>query len=676
MRHGQMRWQAFDEAFASLRPAHALEPFDADASASWDLLSADGKGIRLSRTITPNSGVVRPLDAQALSDFVAEGLLTLDYDNDGVVDVLGWNETAVKIHRGLPDGRYRAVDLVRSPPMTIRACDVGDIDADGDLDLLVAGSERVTVFSNEGGNKNHWLDVSLKARQIKGGEVSASGRVNAHGAGSLLELKAGDHYQPAVVRGQTTHFGLGQRRSADAVRVMWLNGVPQNIVQPAPDQAVCELQVLTGSCPYLYAWNGTKFEFVTDLLWAAPLGLQAAEGVLLPAREWEYLKIPGERLAAKNGEYVLQITEELWEAAYFDEVKLMAVDHPANVEIFSNEKVGPAEIAEFKIHTATKRRQPVAARNHRGRDLLSEIAEEDGIYSKPFDSKLRQGLVEDHFLELDLGDVSDATSIELFLAGWIYPGGTSINVAVSQNPELPQPKPPALLVPDGNGGWKEALPYMGFPGGKTKTIAIDLSGMLTSGDHRIRIATNFELYWDQIFFTVDEPAVELRLNELPPQSTDLHWRGFSEILHRRGNGPEQFVYDRVTREPKWPPMKGQFTRYGDVLDLIRSRDDRLLVLGAGDEATLRFTAPADPPPGWKRDFLLYSVGWDKDANLCTVLGETVEPLPFRSMTGYPPLPGERPPASAEYQKYLRDYQTRVQDNAFWRAIRSSQPLTE
>jgi hypothetical protein len=454
---------------------------------------------------------------------------------------------------------------------------------------------------------------------------------------------------------------------------MWLNGVPQNIIQPPTERAVCEQQLLTGSCPYLYTWNGNRFEFATDLLWAAPLGLQAADGVLLPSREWEYLRIPAKKLAARDGEYVLQFTEELWEAAYLDEVKLIAVDHPGDIDIYSNEKVGPAEIAQFKIHTAREKRRPLAARNPRGRDLLAELTAEDGVFAKPFDTKLRQGLVEEHYIELDLGELSaDARRVILFLTGWIYPSGTSLNVAISQNPDLTQPKPPALYVPDGAGGWREALAFMGFPGGKTKTIAVDLTGKLTKGDHRLRIATNLELYWDQIFFTVDEPAVELQHSELNLTSADLHYRGFSRIIHGNSNGPEQFLYEQVATGPRWPPMQGRFTSYGDVTELAAKRDDRMVVFGAGDELTLRFRAPrGDLPPGWKRDFLLYNVGWDKDANLCTIAGQTVEPMPFAKMHNYPPSAEDRPPDSAAYRQYLRDYQTREQPAAFWRTIQQN-----
>ena len=389
--------------------------------------------------------------------------------------------------------------------------------------------------------------------------------------------------------------------------------------------------------------------------------------MLAPPRDWEYLKVPGEMLAAKDDKYVLQITEELWEAAYFDQVRLIAVDHPAEVQIYSNEKVGPPAPAEYKIHTATHPRPLRVAKNHNGRDLLLDLSAADGVYARVHDRKLRQGVVEDGYLELDLGDLRDAKEVTLFLTGWVYPAATSINVALSQGGSLPPPAPPALFVPDGKGGWREALPFMGFPGGKTKTIAVDLTDVLATGDARLRIATTMEFYWDHIFFTVDEPPAEVQTTELAMISADLHDRGYSRVVPDLHNGPEQFVYDDVSRQPKWPPMHGRFTRFGDVKELLTERDDRLLVMGAGDEVTVIFQVPEKPlPRAWKRDFLLYNAGWEKDGNVLTVLGQTVEPLPFQAMTAYPWPDGETVPRSPAYQEYLRKYETRRQTNQFWR----------
>jgi len=408
--------------------------------------------------------------------------------------------------------------------------------------------------------------------------------------------------------------------------------------------------------------------FATDLLWAAPLGLQRAEGKLMPAREWEYLKIDAP-MVPLDGRYRIQVTEELWEAAYFDRIRLVVVDHPADVEIYSNEKVGPPDIAAFGIHSVRSPMRPISATNASGADLRAEIASADGRFARSYGRKLRQGLVNDNALILDFGTIPDAGKARLVLTGWTYPTTVSQNVGLSHDPALALPKPPSLSVPDGVGGWREAIPFTGFPGGKTKSIVIDVSGFLDAARARLRIDTTMEIHWDEAFLVSGEDAVPVDAMELDPESADLHWRGRSRIEQEDGDGPERFVYGPALEDPRWPPMRGRFTRYGDVRALVAEGDDRLVIMGTGDEMTLSFPVPPGPPVGWKRSFLLNSVGWDKDANLATAEGQTVEPLPFRGMRAYPPADDDQPEASPAREAWLRDDQTREQDDAFWRAIR-------
>lgn len=85
----------------------------------------------------------------------------------------------------------------------------------------------------------------------------------------------------------------------------------------------------------------------------------------------------------------------------------------------------------------------------------------------------------------------------------------------------------------------------------------------------------------------------------------------------------------------------------------------MVVMGPGDELTVEFVVPEkEIPAGWKRDFVLYNVGWDKDADLSTVYGQSSEPYPFKAMTRYPLAPDESQPSSPEYLRYLEEYQTR------------------
>jgi hypothetical protein len=178
-----------------------------------------------------------------------------------------------------------------------------------------------------------------------------------------------------------------------------------------------------------------------------------------------------------------------------------------------------------------------------------------------------------------------------------------------------------------------------------------------------------EIHWDEAFLVSGEDDVAVAMVELDPESADLHWRGRSRIEQEDGDGPERFVYTPALWDPRWPPMGGLFTRYGDVRALVAEGDDRLVIMGAGDEMTLTFPVPPGPPAGWKRSYLLHSVGWDKDANLATAEGQTVEPLPFRGMRSYPPADDDQPEASPARADWLEEFQTRRQDESYWRAIR-------
>ncbi len=666
--HGRFRATSVSDPAQSFGASRCVVPIEANQDATWDVLSAGERGVRLTLMKSLTKQSTRADRSVVLSEVPSLGVAVWDYDNDGFMDAVSWGESGIEIFRGDGRGNFaKSSQLTSEFPQQVSSVVVFDADADGDQDLACLSEGRLVLLRNDGGNANGWIDVRMRAEEVP---QNPRERCNMHGVGNLLELKVGDIYQSLVATGTSTHFGLGSRERADVVRILWTNGIPQNVIAPEKNRPIFEQQILAGSCPYLYAWDGTQFTFVTDCLWAAPIGLQFAEGVPAPCRNWEYLKIDGDLLQPLDGEYVLQLTEELWEIAYYDHVSLLAVDHPAEIDIFTNEKVGPAEIAEFRVYTVRNRRTPKVL-DSRGNEITDIVATRDRTYHKGWERSFTQGLVEEHWIELDLGDLSANREIILYLTGWMLPASTSINVANTYNPDSPRARPPALLVPDKDGNWIEALPYMGFPGGKTKTIAVDVSGLFPTDDWRVRIATNLEICWDEVFFTADDEPGEYRLTEMPLQGADLHYRGYSRRIRQPGNGPEFYDYADVTTSPVWPPIGGAMTRYGDVLELLREPDDRQAVFATGDEMTVRFAATGDPPPpGWKRDFILYNIGWDKDADLNTIQGQQVEPLPFRAMTKYPYAPDESFPDTPLHRKYLEEYQTRRQPiKTFWTLIR-------
>ncbi|MGY8771434.1 MAG: CRTAC1 family protein, partial [Pirellulales bacterium] len=674
LRHGRMRWLPFEASFGPVNQSARIQLIDADSNASWDLLGASPSGIHLALTQTPTQNKVLHASDIQVADFAANKMLLCDYDNDGLKDLLAYNDEQLQVWRNLSNGNFAPADeLFTETFPDITSIKTADLDQDGDLDWVIAQPTGVTILDNQGGNQHHWIDITLLAQQVKASAAEESGRVNQYGIGSLLELQQGASYQPRMVESPITHFGIGKHEQADVLRILWTNGIPHSLIQPQGNQLITEQQTLKGSCPYLYAWDGEQFTFVTDLLWAAPIGLQTANAEIMPDRPWEYLKISGDQLKPIDGQYRLQITEELWEAAYFDQVELIAVDHPGDVDIFTNEKVGPPFLAAHEIHTVKHPQLPVAAQDTFGQDILELLSEQDDQYVRAFHQKIRQGYTEPHFIELDLGDLSDAKKITLFLTGWIYPTDTSINVQLSQNSQLPGPRPPFITTPDAEGNWVETRGFMGFPGGKTKTIAVNISDVFAANDYRIRINTSSEIHWDAAFFTVDESAAKTVEHTAPLLSADLHTRGVSAPIIHPQYGPERYDYNQVITTPAWPAMQGNFTRFGDVTEVIRNADDQLVVISTGDEITLTFAAPNTPvPAGWKRDFVLHNIGWDKDADLNTINGQTVEPLPFRKMTAYPPPPFEQV-LSLAYQRYLEIYQTRKQNHSrFQNAIRYHQ----
>ena len=637
--------------------AVAAGDYDNDGALDVLLLSADSA--RLWRNAGDGTFTVRQRLGRGgrAAEFV-------DYDNDG------WLDLVIAGSRGLflfhNDGAGRFEDRSRLLPAAlskdVTAIALSDVDGDGDQDLFEAGPGGVHLLRNDGGNANLGMEVQLTALR------AGSGKNNTFGIGSRIEVRAGEIYQTRVTTERLTHFGLGSHLKADVLRVEWTNGVPQTVYFPGTDQDVLELEQLKGSCAFLYTWDGKRFRFITDVMWQSALGMPIGimgEGTgsqaYAPAgASQEYLRIPGDALVARNGRYVLQVTEELWETAYLDEIKLIAVDHPDSVDVFVDERFPPTGPPRLRPFQAVDRRPPVSATDDHGTDLLAALSEHDDVYVSDLTPTRYQGVVEPHALILDLGDEAGRAGTLLFLRGWIYPSDASINVALSQQAGA-RSQPPSLEVRDAQGRWTTAIANIGFPSGKGKTIVAQLAGRFPTRDHHVRIRTNLQIYWDQAFTARDAAASPIRITPLPPASADLHYRGFSRMYRRGGRyGPHWFDYDHVSKESPWRTIAGAFTRFGGVLPLVGGSDDRYVIMAPGDEVTLDFDAGAvaPTPPGWRRTFLLYTDGWIKDADLHTAYGDSVAPLPFHAIREYPYAPGESYPTDSAHLRYLREYNTR------------------
>lgn len=647
-RHGQMRWREMPPGFGDLCNAFSLFVAELDGNGSWDLLMHTQEGILAILTEQTAEGQIRVKQRTQVPLMNSRLSAVADFDNDGRIDIVAFGALGGFFWRG--DGMGDFGESIASnlfPPGRFGPqlqMDVDDIDQDGDLDIALADffentntkgePESKAILGNainQGGNSNHWVSV-----RPRGAEDNVSGKVNHYGIGTLVEVRTGALYQAAISDRPSVHFGLGDAKTADQIRLIFTNGYPQSVLQSrlAGDTVIVEEMALKGSCPYVYTDAGAGWKFYSDCLWGAPIGMQYAEARLQPGRAWEYLKLPGELLQPQGGAYRVMLTEELWEATYIDHVSLLAIDHPGDVEIFTNEKVGPPSVAEHRIFSVSNRRIPESQKDLTGRDLARQLAAADGDFVQGWDKSFKQGLVEKHGLELDLGAFEPNANVVLYLTGWIMPTDTSLNVALTQHPDLEGPKPPSLSIYNEQGTLEEIIPMLGFPGGKTKTIAIDLTGKFNSNDHRVVISTTHQIYWDEAFFTLNDPQVEMETIPLALQSARMTYRGFSKKLPQAPRAPSMFDAAIVDKSPRWLPMGGGFTEFGDAMSLLTSADDRMAIIGGGDALELTFAAAPPPRPGWKRDFILHSVGWDKDADLNTFFGQTVGPMPVGPDGGY------------------------------------------
>ncbi|MDP3642518.1 MAG: FG-GAP-like repeat-containing protein [Bacteroidota bacterium] len=591
----------------------------------------------------------------------------LDFDNDGFLDILVAGESLDKSGRGLilyhNDGKGIFTDvskLLPEGPKSGRQIALFDYNDDGDLDIALAGTNGgVFLLRNDGGNINHFVNMKLV------GLRAGSAKNNHFGIGAKVEMRSGDLYQSLVVTEPGVHFGLGNRTKADVIRITWTNGVPQNIFMPGADQAIIEAQTLKGSCPFLYTWNGTEYVFAKDIIWRSALGMPL--GIMGGTTKYgfadasdDYIRIPGEMMQPKEGKYSIQVTSELWETIYIDQIQLVAVDHPDSVDIYVPEQFTPPPFPGCKIYQVSQKHFPVSAIDSEGNDVLALVTEEDDKYVAGFTPDKYQGITEMHELILDPGKEVQAKNLFLFLNGWIFPSDASINVAISQSDAL-KVISPEIQVINKHGEW-QTVSNLGFPMGKDKMVIADLSGKFLSADHRIKIRSNMEVYWDQIFFSEVNTNYPINKTVLNPESADIHYRGFSKSYRKGGRyGPHWFDYSSVDKNRKWRDLTGNYTRYGDVLPLLTSSDNKYIISNAGDETTISFDAKVLPQlkKGWKRDFLIHSVGWVKDGDINTALGSTVLPLPFHGMKSYPPSREDVFPNDPALQRYLQEYNTRV-----------------
>ena len=288
----------------------------------------------------------------------------VDFENRGVRDLVAGD----KAFRNRGSGRF--APFPTSPVRQAAAIVAADFDVDGRVDAAVVRPDGVLhLLHNTTATKNNWVGVTLT------GVKNLASAAEAH-----VEIKAGSIYQKRTYEGMPLTFGLRGATQVDTVRITWPNGLVQNEVRQPGGKMISfkEAPRLSGSCPMIFTWNGIGFQFITDVLGVAPLGASAGDGTYFPVDHDEYTD-SRERPRAKDDAYEIRITEELHEVAYLDQVQLIALDHPSDVEIFTNDKFKRA-VSGVRLFGAPRRNLSGCRARRRRPRCAAAVADRDRRY--------------------------------------------------------------------------------------------------------------------------------------------------------------------------------------------------------------------------------------------------------------------------------------------------------
>ena len=184
------------------------------------------------------------------------GTRFFDYDNDGLVDLFVLNGHPFEpINKVFSETTYaeppflfentgkgfREVAALHGAPLKKsylgRGLAVGDIDNDGDPDLLLLNAgEPPVLLRNDGGNKNHWLGVKLVGTKCNRDGIGAKVTISSAGLPRSKQLLGGTSYCSAS--DPRLLFGLGNNEKVDAVTVYWPSGQVTTVKETASNRYV------------------------------------------------------------------------------------------------------------------------------------------------------------------------------------------------------------------------------------------------------------------------------------------------------------------------------------------------------------------------------------------------------------------------------------------------------